>query len=552
TLATLCADGLLRFWEVHTRSNVGAVSASANAYIGALDFSPDGSLLAFSDARPGWITISNLATGTSFTTNTYTSRVTALRFSPDATLLVSRDWDDTPIGQRGKGTIKLWEIHADRLTLKHVLSHTGWGVSTVAFSPDGRRLISTSVDQTLKLWDVKSGRLLHTQKSPVGNPNAALFLPDGNTIAVANFDSTITLWDVTNEPWRERAVLQDNGATWGLALSPDGTELASGQANGGEVKLWSLTSPSERNDWLPFPTNAFAWFFSTDARRILLALTNQTIDLWDSATLTKAATVAWPETNTRSFALHSDGNTIASGSANATVTLWRLNSGVLSKERSFSVGGQRVFVVLFSPDGKTVAASAGWPGSQGGPITLCDAARGEKLVQLPDVHTYHMRFSPDGTHLVSLSWDGNVKLWEVATGRCVWTGKHEQTAVDGAFFPDGRRIVTGAWDTKARLWDAASGRELTTLPVGSSVAVSPDGRRVAIGGGVDAVKLYMFGATHQPLEVATLVSRANGVEAVAFLPDGQTLVARCREGFQIWRAPSFGELAANEKMENGK
>ena len=105
-LATLCADGFLRFWDVDTRSNIATVSASANrsatGYDGALAFSRDGSWLAFSDARDGWVTVSNLTTRTSFATNAHADHLTGLAFSPDSTLLATRAWD---------GTIKLWELY---------------------------------------------------------------------------------------------------------------------------------------------------------------------------------------------------------------------------------------------------------------------------------------------------------------------------------------------------------------------------------------------------------------------------------------------------------
>ena len=106
------------------------------------------------------------------------------------------------------------------------------------------------------------------------------------------------------------------------------------------------------------------------------------------------------------------------------------------------------------------------------------------------------------------------------------------------------------------MWDAASGRELAAfrgqLLGADSVAVSPDGQRVALGAGEGAVKLFMLDGAQQPLDVLTLPCQANGVGGLAFLPDGETVVAVCRAGIQVWRAPSLAALAAKAHFENGK
>jgi WD40 repeat protein len=530
TLATLCADGFLRFWDVHTRSNIGGVSASASVDDGALAFSRDGSWLAFSDARNGWVTVSNLTTGTSFTTNAHTGSLTGLAFSPDSTLLATRAWD---------GTIKLWEVRSWRL--KHVLSHQGWGWSTVAFSPDGRQLVSTSIDQMWKLWDTESGRLLHAEKSRFGHPLAAVFLSDGKTIAVANMDDTIRLWHQTADGWKERAVLKVRSGTLALALSPDGTELAS-STGAGEVKLWSTTPPAEPSDWMPLESGFKC--LSTDARAFLVAFTNGVIELWDSATLTNTATLTWPETNAVSFALHSDGKTIVSGSEDGTIKLWRLAGRSLREERDLKFGTNRVTHVALSPNEKTIAAASSEK------FILWDVESGQRLLEFDQVDTWSLKFSPDSTLLVSTSRDGKVKLWRVANGGFLWKGEHNFSATDAAFFPDGKWIVSGGWDNKPRLWDAASGRELDAfrgqLLGADSVAVSPDGQRVAMGAGEGTVKLFLLHGSQQAFDVLTLPCQQNWVTRVAFLPDGETLVAVCRAGIQVWRAPSLAAINAKE------
>ena len=172
---------------------------------------------------------------------------------------------------------------------------------------------------------------------------------------------------------------------------------------------------------------------------------------------------------------------LVSASKDGTIKLWRLTGRSLQEERSFKLNTNNGSQLALSPDGKTVAVA------MRNTIFLCDLESTQRLNELGQDGVYKVRFSSDGTRLVSTGWDGKVKLWQVANGHCLWTSAHTRTSVDAAFFPDGKRLVTGAWEPKAILWDAASGRELAAfrgqLLGADSVAVSPDGQRVAMGAG---------------------------------------------------------------------
>ena len=75
-----------------------------------------------------------------------------------------------------------------------------------------------------------------------------------------------------------------------------------------------------------------------------------------------------------------------------------------------------------------------------------------------------INFSPDGRLLASGSWDGMVKLWEVASGRLLWSGRHTSHVNGVAFTPDGLTLASAGNDPMVQIWDAASGALLGTLP----------------------------------------------------------------------------------------
>ena len=126
---------------------------------------------------------------------------------------------------RGFEWYYLWRLcHLDRLTLK---GH-GEAVHSVAFSPDGKRLASTGLDRTVKLWDIGADQELATLKGNGNRYASVTFSPDGKMLASGSDDGAVRLWDVATG--RELATLKGNAGRWihSVAFSPDGKRLASG------------------------------------------------------------------------------------------------------------------------------------------------------------------------------------------------------------------------------------------------------------------------------------------------------------------------------------
>jgi serine/threonine protein kinase len=154
-------------------------------------------------------------------------------------------------------------------------------------------------------------------------------------------------------------------------------------------------------------------------------------------------------------------------------------------------------------------------------------------------------FSPDGSRIVSGSWDTTVRVWGAETGQLAFTLKGHSDSVNSvAFSPDGKRIASGSDDTTVKVWDAETGQEMLSLKGHSesvnSVAFSLDGSRIVSGS--DDMTLKVWDAeTGQ--ETLTLQGHSKSVHGVAFSPDGSRIVSGSFDNtVKVWDTQT-GQLA---------
>ena len=199
-------------------------------------------------------------------------------------------------------------------------------------------------------------------------------------------------------------------------------------------------------------------------------------------------------------------------------------------------GDRVVEGVAVAPDGKTVATKRGHA------VYLHVAATGRQTARIdypstnPSTTTDLLTFSPDGKYVVVTAAEGKaLHLLDVAKGEVARTLVHAHVVFTAAFSPDGKHLVGGGYDSEknvyfARLWEVESGKELRRLPFGNggirSVAYSPDGATVAIGGdGGKTLAVKLFDAATGKELLAIPFPEASSVRSVAFSPDGKTLAA---------------------------
>ncbi|WP_454620442.1 WD40 domain-containing protein [Bradyrhizobium cenepequi] len=452
------------------------------------------------------------------------SSVESVAFSPDGRTIVS--------GSRDK-TLKLWDASSGR-ELRTLSGHSSL-VTSVAFSPDGRTIVSGSRDETLKLWDASSGRELRTLRGHSADVRSVAFSPDGRTIVSGSSDDILKLWDASNG--RELWTLSGHfSSVESVAFSPDGRTIVSGRHK--TLKLWDASNGRELRTLSGHSDGVTSVAFSPDGRTIVSGSRDKILKLWDASSGRELQTLSGHSEGVTSVAFSRDGRAIVSGSGDKTLKLWDASSG--RELRTLSGHSEGVTSVAFSPDGRTLAS-----GSWDDTLKLWDASSGRELRVLRGHSSAvaSVTFSPDGRTIVSGSSDRTVRLWDAPSGRELRTlSGHSDVVTSVTFSPDSRTVVSGSSDRTVRLWDASSGRELRTLKGHSknvsSVAFSSDGRTIVSGSWDGTVRLWDAASGREILTQ----NDNRAVSSIEFSPDGRTFASGMGGIVALWDAASGRRL----------
>jgi WD40 repeat protein len=450
----------------------------------------------------------------------HTAEVSSVAFSPDGNKIVSGSRDNT---------LRLWDATTGKPIGQPFTEHTDAQTLSVAFSPDGNKIVSGSTDKTVRLWDATTGK-------PIGQPFtghkdvvlSVAFSPDGNKIVSGSFDKTVRLWDATTGKPIGQPFIEQTDAVYSVAFSPDGNKIVSG-GNDKTVRLWDATTGKPIGQPFTGHTNEVrSVAFSPDGNKIVSGSWDKTVRLWDATTGKPIGQAFTGHTEgVFSVAFSPDGNKIVSGSFDKTVRLWDATTGKPIGQ-PFIEHTDAVYSVAFSPDGNKSVS-----GSSDKTVRLWDATTGKPIGQPFTGHTNEVRsvaFSPDGNKIVSGGNDKTVRLWDATTGKPIGQPFIEYTygVSSVAFSPDGKQIVSGSSDYTVRLWDATTGKPIGKPFTGHkdavrSVAFSPDGNKIVSGSSDYTVRLW--DATTGKTIGKPFTGHTAEVNSVAFSPDGKKIVS---------------------------
>ncbi|KAF3937059.1 Beta-TrCP [Dactylella cylindrospora] len=504
----------------------------------------------------------------------------ALLFSPEGSPLKEAFKSQVSKVIRRRPTVrKNWPA-----ILQSLLDHSD-AVNSVRFSPDGRKLISSSHDKTVRVWNSATGELQETLEGHSETVNFAAFSPtDPRLIASVGNDRTVRLW---NEAELTAALTLEGHNTYvnTIAFSPDGTQIAS-SADDIRIRdaetgaLLKVLRHEERSIHIAYSPNG--------KKLVSASWYGGYIRIWDVATWTLLFSIHRMKKGGHvseqygAVAFSLDGKYFATLSASKVVKMWDPDTGKEVREFSqstpssggvFSPDGSRLawrgstekvvadatksqaskifssitrnsmHAVAYSSDGTRVAG-----GADSGGLWVWDIDTGDLLIEA-NGHKTSVRsadFSSDGSRLATAS-DDSVRIWNTITGRIFrqWNlpnAGYSSYKMEYDYYQhcivlsvDGHELVSGSSDNILRWWDVETGKMLNSVKEHSesirAIARSPDGATLATGAEDRSIKVWDWKARKV---ISTLEGHADTVRAMSFSPDGAHLASCADSTIGLW------------------
>ncbi|MFE4669687.1 AAA family ATPase [Streptomyces sp. NPDC056716] len=409
-------------------------------------------------------------------------------------------------------------------------------VRHVAWSPDGRFVVTASRDGTARLFDARSGRSLRVLPSGGAMVEGVAWSPDSTRIATVGRDHVVRIWDAASgEPLRLLTGATDIGRQ--TAWSPNGDWIAA-TSRDRTVRVWNARTGDLVHELRGHRDDVWGLAWAPDSTRLASASHDQSALVWDVATGTSVTTLSGHSDFVEGIAWSPDGRLVATGSGDHTVRIFDAETG----EVRLLVRGHTDYVwnIAWSPDGQTLASA-----SSDRTVRIVDA-HDAKVVAILRGHTdtvWGVAWSPSGDQLATSSTDGTGRIWDLRPrgAESLLLDGHRGPVNQATWSHDDTRIATASDDGTVRVWNATTGAPVSQVAEHTdrvwSAAWSPLDDRLALSTN-DGVFRIVHPAQHSAFD-----HRGAVAECVAWSPDGTRIATGDHDGaVRVWAAQEQVEL----------
>ncbi|BBM88046.1 protein kinase domain-containing protein [Candidatus Uabimicrobium amorphum] len=481
-LASVSDDGLVKIWNINTKK-VTAEFEGHNSGIESVHYSPKGKYLATASSdktiriwdvekgkatwmlfgndghkdvvhkvcyngignavatasRDGVIKIWNIATGKAYITIDDMKNVQSLQYTKDDQMLIIAL----------ENNIQLWDI-ATGAPVEILTGHTDF-VTDIAYSPDGKKLLSGSKDKTLRLWTIPAQPQITLRR---GYKNQKIhdiaYHPQGKLFTTLSHDH-IHIWNhKDSRPIRVKK--RRNAKMSKVVFSYNGEEIASASEDG-KIILWDSGSLDPLYSFATQSKHITQIQYNSDASILASSSVDTSINLWSIERATskirhkKIMQFDAHLAKVNSITFHPNDQILASASEDNTIRLWDTKNNeqlkVISRHKA------AVNFVVFSASGEFLASA-----SDDRTIRIWDTSDWKQLYVLREHSQPIVSLMFRGNSLISTAADNTILLWDVITGKLVSRFQHSSSEITGmAFRPDGKGFISTSADATIRIWE---------------------------------------------------------------------------------------------------
>lgn len=497
TVATVSKDQTIRIWELKSGKEISVLKRNKDQYK-VISFLPGGENILIQGK-----VINLLSIQSGKIVSTIDTEFENASISMDGKKILTY----SEPGFAFHSIVQVWDIKKGQ-NLFSLEGHES-RVSYASFSPDGKKIVTTSLDKTTRIWDAETGKVIKIFEGHNDQVTSASFDKSGKLLVTASYDNSFRVWEV------------DTGRL---------VTVLKGHA--GDVdKTWSFIF------WRPTAS------FSSHCKKVVTTWKDKTARIWSVEPIGITRILSEQKGKLTGISCHCNGTWFATSSEDKTIIIWDINTG--QQVRTFNDITNEVKDVAFSGSGKMLA------GVTDDTVYLWNTISGKEIrrIKIKEESTRSVRFSPDETKILVVdNRESLVGIYEIVSGKLITSIESNEWIYSAEYSPNGNLIATTGDERAIRFWDAKTGKELFSVLLGHpssvySVSFNQAGTRLIIA--LDNLYSTIWNIGTDPSKNDSLVQLTGHDKEVlhaAFSPDGKLAVTASADNkIRIYDSES-GEL----------